>query len=277
MQLGRFETDQVYCEDCYKAIKEIPDKSIDCIYTDIPYLYNQGGGGNSDLGERTAKKRLEFLGAGSKYLENKATTRSEALRIAKNTAKKHLDFISIEDGINYDILNEFVRVMKKVNCFIWCSKLQIFDIMKFFLETLDKEIYFELLTWCKTNPTPTTNNSWLPDIEYCLYFREKGVPYNDGYELKHKFYVSPANVADKERYCHPTIKPLDLVKKHLLHTTQANDIILDPFMGSATTCVSAKDIGRHYIGMEIEPKWYNIAKDRLYQTDANGQMSLFLR
>ena len=54
-----------------------------------------------------------------------------------------------------------------------------------------KDCYFEILTWNKANPTPTTNNSWLPDIEYCLYFREKGVVLNDGYELKSKWYISP--------------------------------------------------------------------------------------
>lgn len=46
--------------DCYKIIKDIPDKSIDCIYIDIPYLYNQGGSGTSSLGERTAKKDLNL-------------------------------------------------------------------------------------------------------------------------------------------------------------------------------------------------------------------------
>lgn len=278
MKLGNFETNNIYNVDCYKAIKELPDKSIDCIYVDIPYLYNQGGSGNSELGERTAKKRLALMGAGEKYLINKTTTRGEALRIAKNTAKKHLDFISIEDGIDFSILNEFVRVMKKINCFIWCSKLQIFDIMKFFIGggIQDKEIYFEILTWNKTNPTPTTNNSWLPDIEYCLYFREKGVTYNSGYELKHKFYVSPANVSDKEKFAHPTIKPIEIVKKHLLHTTQPDDIVLDCFMGSGTTCVACKDIGRQYIGFEIEQKWFKIAQDRLDKIDANGQISLFL-
>ena len=47
---------KITCGDSYKLIKELPDKSVDCIYTDIPYLYVQGGSGNSDLGERTAKK-----------------------------------------------------------------------------------------------------------------------------------------------------------------------------------------------------------------------------
>ena len=274
MKLGRFEIDNVYCEDSYKAIKDIPDKSIDCIYTDIPYLYNQGGSGNSELGERTAKKRLELMGAGARYLQEQNTSRGEALRIAKNKIKQHIDFISIEDGINYEILDDFVRIMKKINIFIWCSKLQILDIMKYFIDK--NNCYFEILTWNKTNPTPTTNNSWLPDIEYCLYFREKGVNYNDGYELKSKYYTSPANKNDKDKFEHPTIKPKELVKRHLLHTTQPNDIVADFFMGSGTTCVAAKDCGRHYIGFEIEQKWYDIAKNRLQGIDAKGQISMFL-
>ena len=139
MKLGRFEINNIYCEDSYKAIKDIPDKSIDCIYTDIPYLYNQGGSGNSELGERTAKKRLELMGAGTRYLQEKNTSRGEELKIAKNKIKQHIDFISIEDGINYEILDDFVRIMKKINIFIWCSKLQILDIMKYFIDKNDKK------------------------------------------------------------------------------------------------------------------------------------------
>ena len=245
MNLGRFEIDNIYNEDCYKAIKEIPDKSIDCIYTDIPYLYDKGGGcGSSDLAKRIRVVRDEYL-------------------------------VNIKDGIDFKILDEFIRVMKKINVFIWCSKLQILDIMKFFVDKHD--CFFEILTWNKTNPTPATNNTWLPDIEYCLYFREKGVTLNDGYELKSKWYDSPINKRDKDKFAHPTIKPIELVKRHLLHTTQPNDIILDCFMGSGTTCVACKDIGRRYIGFEIEKKWYDIAKDRLNQIDASGQVSLFLR
>lgn len=271
--LGRFELNKIYNEDCYKAIKDIPDKSIDCIYTDIPYLYQQGGSGKSELGERTAKKRLELMGCADKYLENKDTNRGEALRIAKNAMKKHLDIISIEDGIDYAILDEYVRVMKKINIFIWCSKLQILDIMNYFIGK--HHCNFEILVWCKSNPTPTTNNSWLPDIEYCLYFRQGGVKLNDGYELKHKYYVSSANVRDKDKYNHPTIKPFELVEKHLLHTTQTNDIVLDTFIGSGTTAVACKNIGRNYLGFELNKKWFDIAVDRLQNIDAGGQTSMF--
>lgn len=114
-------------------IKELPDNSVDCIYTDIPYLYNQGSVGDSDLSARTAKRKLELMGIDSKYLQNKTALNSEAIRIAKNAKKKNLDIISIEDGIDYSIFDDFVRVLKKINIFIWCSKLQIFDIMKYFM------------------------------------------------------------------------------------------------------------------------------------------------
>ena len=81
---------------------------------------------------------------------------------------------------------------------------------------------------------------------------------------------------DKDKFNHPTIKPVEFVKRHLLHTTQPNDIVLDCFMGSGTTCVAAKDIGRHYIGFEIDEKWFRVAQDRLNNIDANGQTSMFL-
>jgi DNA modification methylase len=243
MNLGRFEVDNIYNEDCYKAIKEIPDKSVDCIYTDIPYLITHGGSGSSPL----------------------------SLRINKLA---EVDLADIKNGIDFAILEEFIRIMKKINIYIWCSKMQILDIMNFFNKY---NCNYEILVWCKDNPTPATNNVWLQDVEYCLYFRESGVKLNDGYELKSKWYSSPINKRDKDKFEHPTIKPIELVKRHLLHTTQPNDIVLDCFMGSGTTCVASKDIGRHYIGFEIEKKWFDIAKDRLNQTDASGQMSLFLR
>lgn len=271
--LGNIELNKIYCCDCYQKIKEIPDKSIDCIYTDIPYLYNQGGSGTSSLGERTAKKRLELMGLEQNYLDNKGKSRGEALRIAKNVKKANMEITSIEDGIDYKIFDDMVRVMKKINIFIWCSKLQILDILKYFVDI--KNCYFEILTWNKTNPTPTTNNSWLPDIEYCLYFREKGVVLNDGYELKSKYYMSTANVYDKDKFKHPTIKPLNLVERHIKHTTQENDIVLDCFCGSGTTCVACKNTNRNYIGIEKNPKWYKIAVDRLNNIQANGQQTLF--
>ena len=135
---------------------------------------------------------------------------------------------------------------------------------------------YNILVWCKTNCVPATNNCWLPNIEYCLVFKEKGSPrYNDGMENKSKWYVSPINKVDKDDYNHPTIKPLELVKRHILHSTKPNDIVLDCYMGSGTTCVACKELDRQYIGIEINPKYYQIAKDRLNGINQKGQTDLF--
>lgn len=227
--------------DCYDLIKKIPDNSVDCIYTDIPYLYDKYGKPKSEIGKRITKQ--------------------------------HMDQMSeIISGIYLSILGEFTRIMKKVNCFIWCSRLQIPEILNYFI---NKGCNFDLLVWCKTNPMPLANNSWLSDIEYCLYFRDKGVRLNDGIDLKSKWFISSANKNDKELYKHPTIKPFDLVKRHLLHATQENDIVFDPFSCSGTTCVASKEINRNYLGIEIDNGYHKISDDRLNGINASGQTSIF--
>ena len=236
------ETNTILLGDAYELIKQLPDNSVDCIYTDIPYLYEQGGGGSS--------------------------------RVAQSIVKKRDNIAFISNGIDYKILDEFVRVMKKINCFIWCSKLQVVDILNYFV---GRGCRFEILVWVKNNPIPQCNNTWLGDIEYCLYFREQGVPLNNGYDIKSKWYLSPINQKDKAIFDHPTIKPLDLVIRHLQHTTQENQIVLDPFVGSGTTAIACKEINRQFVGYEIDPKWHKVALDRLDNTDARGQISMLAR
>lgn len=65
------------------------------------------------------------------------------------------------------------------------------------------------------------------------------------------------------------------VKRHILHTTQENDIVLDCFCGSGTTCVAAKELNRRFIGMEINEEYHKIACDRLNGITADGQTSIF--
>ncbi len=241
--LGEYKLNEIYNEDSYEAIKKIPDKSVDCIYVDIPYLVK-----NMSLGGGLLKN------------ENRRRTYEKELQ-------------PIMQGIDNSIYNEFSRILKKINIYIWCSKEQILDIMNYFIK--EKKCMFEILVWCKTNPTPFCNNTFLPNIEYCLYFRESGVKLNDGIENKSKYFISQTNTSDKDLFNHPTIKPLELVKRHLLHTTQENDIVADFFLGSGTTCVVAKEIGRKYIGFEIDKEYYKIAKNRLNGITASGQMSIF--
>lgn len=154
--------------------------------------------------------------------------------------------------------------MKHIYIYIWCSKAQIPFLIDYFVN--QKGCMFDILVWCKTNAIPTANGTYLSNVEYCLMFREKGTKiYNteDNVVDKSRWYISGINTEDKKYYDHPTIKPLELVKRHIRNSTKENDIVLDCFMGSGTTCVGAKELGRRYIGFEINEEYFNIAQDRI--------------
>jgi DNA modification methylase len=273
---------EIYLGDAYKLIKEIPDKSIDLIYTDVPYLYTQGGGGSSELGKRTARKRIELMGVLNDYediLDDK-TKRTYALQQARKTSKTKEENSNMEDGFDFKILDEYCRVMKRIYIYIWCSKLQIFPLMKYFAE--DRNCNFDILTWHKTNPTPSCNNCYPPDTEYCLLFREKGTGMGGNMKTLKKYYISPINKEDKDEYGHPTIKPIQFVKDMIFNSTKKGDVVLDTFMGSGTTAVACKELDRHYVGFELNPKYYQIAIDRVNgitkedrEALDKGQLTLF--
>lgn len=221
------ENNEIYLGDAYELIKQVPDKSVDLIYTDIPYLFKLGLGGM-------------FKGATS------------------DNFKRELK--PIQTGIDMRILDEFCRVCKKIYCYIWCSKEQILPIGNYFA---GKGCSFNILVWCKTNPMPLANNTFLPDLEYCLVLREAGTKLNNDIKWKSKWYCSQTNVNDKKAFSHPTIKPLELVKRHLMHSTVEGSVVLDPFIGSGTTAVACRELGRQYIGFEIDENYWKIAKARV--------------
>jgi len=172
--------------DCYELIKNIPDKSIDLIITDPPYEIETEGG-NTNIGQNL-----------------------------KNNMLKELNNLNITNGIDYILLEEYIRVMKKINIYIWCNKKQILEYLKFFIEK--HNCSFEIMTWCKTNPTPLCGGNYLIDKEFCLYFR-KGVKLNTTFDTASTYWIMPKNIKDKEDYYHPTIKPLNIIKKLILNSS----------------------------------------------------------
>lgn len=252
---------KIHLADCYQFIKTIPSDSIDCIYTDPPYLFTSGGKSKKKIGNRVNKVINELKGT---YEVNKG---AEALRYELNVS-------DLTKGFKIEILNEFIRVMKKdkINILIWHSLLQKLDLLKWFSEFT--KCTFDELVWYKTNAIPKTNNQWLQSLEYCFHFRHN-VKLNNGYDLKTKVYTSATNKQDKADYDHPTIKPLAMVRQHLLHVTKPGDIILDPFAGSGTTCIAASEIDRQFIGIEINKRYYDTAVNRMNGINIHGQQSIF--
>lgn len=77
----------------------------------------------------------------------------------------------------------------------------------------------------------------------------------------------PNNPSD--RGLHPTQKPLRLMEALIELATQKGQVVLDPFAGSGTTLLAAQRLGRHYVGVEVDPEYFGVAQQRL------AQMSLF--
>lgn len=175
----------IYLGDAYKLIKDIPDKSIDLIVTDPPYQID-------DLAVKVSKPSGILKGRKNEY-----------------HVKKMVD-LDLGSGIDLKILDDFVRVMKKINIYIWCNKEQIYDYLTYFVK--EKKCNWEMLIWAKTNPAPFLNGHYLKDKEYCLYFWEKGIKLNPTYDNGKTVFISKINTTDKNDFEHPTIKPIDLIE-----------------------------------------------------------------
>ena len=235
------ELNKIYFGDAYELIKKVPDKSIDLIMTDPPY-------------------EIGGLGENSGFLRGRKTSH-----------KVELGQSNLGVGVDLKILDDFVRVMKKINIYIWCNKEQIYDYLTYFVKNL--KCNWEMIVWAKTNPPPFTCGHYLKDKEYCLYFWEKGIKVNPTFQNGRTFYLTSTNVYDKDNYLHPTIKDLSIVET-LISNSCVNGTVLDPFVGSGTTCVACKHLGLDYIGFEINEKYYNIAVDRLNGINQKGKMNL---
>ena len=163
-------------------------------------------------------------------------------------------------GINDEILDEWCRVMKKINIYIWCNKNLIPKLINYFVN--EKGCMFDIIIWNKTNAIPFCGSKYLTDCEYCLYFHET-LKLNTTYETAKTVYVQPINIDDKKLFKHPTCKPTNILKNLIFNSSNEGDIVLDTFLGSGSTAVACKELNRKYIGFEINPEYYQIALDRL--------------
>lgn len=228
MKANKYVEGNIYNVDAYKAIKEIPDNSIDLIIIDPPY-------------------KIDLRKGGGVYGRERQKFRDE--------------IATLSEGIKPEILDDICRVMKKINIYIFCNKEQIFEYLYYFFAL--KGCSFDVLTWHKLHPIPACNNKYLPDTEYILFFREKGVKLHGNYYTKSKYYITEKNVKDKKLYGHPTIKPLQIIKNLISNSSLEGDIVADFFIGSGTTAVASQQLNRKYIGFEINPTYFQTAKNRI--------------
>jgi site-specific DNA-methyltransferase (adenine-specific) len=135
-----------------------------------------------------------------------------------------------------------------------------------------KHHFYELIrfgVWVKTNPMPQISadrpaNGW-DGIAYIYPRNKKKTWFGGGC---HGNWSGPV-ITNGD---HPTGKPVDMVSSWVTRFTERNKTILDPFMGSGTTGVAAIQMGRKFIGIERESKYFDIACKRIEQAVAQGQL-----
>ena len=140
----------------------------------------------------------------------------------------------------------------------------------FFSSGREKEVFpiplfeqYEVLIWWKSNASfGAANARYHQDYEPFLYMRKNTGSKWRGGTTERKVWYMKRNASND---FHPTEKPVDIIQRMILNSSDENDLILDPFLGSGTTAVACKKLNRRFIGIEISPDYCKIAEDRLKQ------------
>jgi site-specific DNA-methyltransferase (adenine-specific) len=213
------------CGDCLEIMKDIPDESIDLIVTDPPYLI--------------------------KY------------KTCHRKNKSH-DFCSeILNDDNYDLISNYIkecyRILKKNTAmYMFCNC----DRVDFFKQELEKAGFKikNMIIWVKNNWTAGDLKAQFGKQYEIIFLVNKGRKNFNGKRITDIWKFN--RVAGKQQL-HQNQKPLDLIEQCILKHSNENDLIFDGFMGSGSTGVACINTNRNFIGIELDEKYFNIAKERI--------------
>ena len=224
--------------DCLIEMRKIPDKSIDLVLTSPPY---------------------------NKRSKNKSFSNWSGASIDYGT---YADDMEEEDYQQWqiNILNECSRVIKNTGSVFYNHKNKRID-----------SLIISPMEWItKSNLKIRQEIFWLrsgsPDVSPCKFMTNTEIIYhltnknNNVYFNPYSFKYGEVWKFNQEMHNdHPAPFPLDLPKRGILSCSKSNDLVLDPFMGSGTTGVACKELGRSFIGIEIDKGYYDIAQKRIAQ------------
>ena len=238
--------------DTREIIKEYDDEYFDLVCSDIPYEISTGG--------CSIKERPNEYGGilNHRYytddrLKNK-WLKQEDINDNATLIRKGKFFENIPKFSEW--FPDIYRVLKpQSHCYLMINSRNLKE-----LQIEAEKVGFKfcnLLVWVKNNQTP--HKFFCQRTEFILMLRKGRERYINDMGMSNVFIYSNRQ---GDKY-HPNEKSVDLMKDLIKNSTNEDDIVLDPFMGSGTTCVAAKELNREYVGIEIEQKYYDIAEKRL--------------
>jgi|TARA_B110000305_G_C19380270_1_gene609234 modification methylase len=238
--------------DCIEAMNSLPADSIDLIFADPPYNLQLRG----DL-HRPDNSKVDAV---------------------DNDWDKFSSF-ALYDTFTKNWLSAARRILKP-NGAIWVvgSYHNIFRVGS----EIQNQGFWILndVVWRKSNPMPNFRGMRLTNAHETLIWASKSEEskytfnydalksLNDGIQMRSDW-VLPICTGherlkdEKGDKAHPTQKPESLLHRIIVATTKPNDVVLDPFFGTGTTGAVAKKLGRDFIGIEREPAYIKVAKERI--------------
>jgi site-specific DNA-methyltransferase (adenine-specific) len=273
----KMETNKILHGNCIDRLKEIESSQVDLIYFDPPFFTQK----KHSLSNRDNSKTYEFddkYESLDDYLVLIEQTLHESKRILKSTGSV---FLHCDKTASHNIRIILDKVFGRDNFqseIVWSYKrwsnskkglLNSHQIIFFYSKTEN----FKFNTIYTSYSATTNLDQILQDRERDIngkstYKRDengnivigkekKGVPLSDVWEIP---YLNPKA---KERTGYPTQKPVLLLNQIINIVTDEGDLVLDPFCGSGTTCVSAKLLKRKFIGIDVSEDAVNLANIRL--------------
>jgi len=217
----------LYNDDCIDVLRKLDSNSVDAVITDPPYGINYKTNHRKD-------KEHDFCST----IQN-----DDDLSLMK------------------DVIRELHRVMKDNTAgYMFCS----FDRIDFFKQEIER--YFRIkniIIWVKNNWTAGDLVAQFGKQYEMIILFNKGTRKINGKRIPDVWYFDRISGS---KQLHQNEKPTKLISQCVMKHSDEGDIVLDPFMGSGTTGVVCKELGRGFIGIEIDENYFNLAKERIHNT-----------
>jgi site-specific DNA-methyltransferase (adenine-specific) len=230
--VGTPEFKNLVLGDALEKVDEIPDNSVDAMITDPPY------GTETETASTGVVKMRGELWEVSKW--NTEDIFPLLDKLFERVKKKLKDNAHVYIFTSWKVWHRLYPIAAKYfevkNCIVWDKGTAYLGELLGY-NFMDRH---ELILFAAAGKRKLS------------YVGEKPVNIISGIK-------SPYNV----RRLHPTEKPVELCKRLISYSTVEGETVLDPFAGSGSTLVAAEELGRNWIGIEIEPRWYEVARMRI--------------
>ncbi len=243
----------LYCDDSLKLLAELPENSIDMIFADPPYNLSNGGF-SVHAGKRVSVDKGDW----------------DKSRGFQGDLQFHLDWI------------EACKRVLKPHGTLWISGTYHSIYQCGYALQLHEYHILNDVAWFKPNASPNLSCRFFTASHETLIWarKEKKAKHIFNYKLMKEgdwpedamkkpekqmrsvWSMNTPRPAEKKFGKHPTQKPLDLLKRIVLASTNKGDVVLDPFAGSSTTGLAAAMNGRKFIGIDMEKKYLELSKKR---------------